>query len=273
MSRLTNFRSFCVLCMLVVGLLWHALPAHASIDPYGHVTFGHKPSVSPSLIMEIFFQDYFGNEGVNAYVGRYNSTFGEPTWAANSPYQGATLGDHFFCIEAQVFVGNNYKTYEIFDLANVPKPAGPDGLPMAEDKANLIRELWGRFFDQTETNIGAAAFQLAIWEIVYEDYVADVEDRNSNWNLRSGNFRTDSATNDANAAVTQALTWLRLLDGDGPRAHLLGLSNLNNQDFVIQVHPIPEPASLAIWSLIGLSFVGAGMRRRRRLRAAQPNGR
>ena len=86
----------------------------------------------------------------------------------------------------------------------------------------------------------AAAFSLAIWEIVYEDFTGT-----ANWDVTvdgtpgDGGFATDYAY------ASIANDWLHSLDGTGPRAELRVFSLEGGQDFLVAV---PEPMTIILLS-------------------------
>jgi hypothetical protein len=108
----------------------------------------------------------------------------------------------------------------------------------------------------TSTTDSSAAFQLALWEILFEGGTYGGLD------VSSGNFQaTGNAT-----AITLANSWLAALDaGDAATTALFLLSSPSHQDFLTDSNsPLlltPEPGSLA---LLGVAILAAMFTRRRR---------
>jgi len=134
-----------------------------------------------------------------------------------------------FCIEIEQNASSSYSNYTVGTLDSV----------LDSGTASAMRELWGRYYDESWMNTGnsiynvqAAAFQTAVWELIY-DGIEDVD-------LAHGGF---SMT--ANESIMSlANTWLGSLDGSGPKADLRILSNASHQDFVVEV---PEPMTLVMF--------------------------
>ncbi|HPS55845.1 MAG TPA: hypothetical protein PLP05_09610 [Sedimentisphaerales bacterium] len=189
-------------------------------------------NVSPGQQFDVTFTGY-ANYGV-VYTGVYNLTL------TNSTFE-YPLNSRAFCIEPQLGTTTN-RTYNVVDLKDAPEPQGPNGDPMGVERADLLRELFGRNYDSVVDNKTAAAFQLAVWEIVF--------DGSSN-NFTAGNFFINSVLTDT---ITLASNWLAAIDGTGPMANLVGLSNLNYQDFVT-IYTVPVPGAV-ILSSMGVALVG-----------------
>lgn len=152
-----------------------------------------------------------------------------------------------FCVEIRqdVDFGGHY-VYDLAPVAQVPNTS-----PMGATKADELSELWGRYFSIVVDNDSAAAFQLAVWEIVNDTQL----------DLHAGNFQTvlgpGQTTDGAYVALAQG--WLNSLDGTGPKQHLVGLTNSDYQD---QITTIPAPA--AAWGGLALlaACIAAGIRKR-----------
>jgi hypothetical protein len=166
---------------------------------------------------------------------------GKFNWTKDSgDYDGVDGDFSSFCIELVEQVGNgNQYTFGIETTADAPNTMPPG---MGAAKADLLSEYFGRFIDVADmsSNKEMAAFQLGVWEIVYDDGL-DLED---------GDFRVMSDGNE-NAL---AQSWLNALDGSGPRIGLDALVAEGIQDQVV----VPEPASL----VMALAAMLVAMRRR-----------
>jgi hypothetical protein len=152
-----------------------------------------------------------------------------------------------FCIEPREFVsqGSTY-TYDFSDLSQGATNIGGMGVT----KANLLRELFGRYYPVIGAPIDAehaSAMQIAIWEIVRED--------SAPLDVYTGNVVFEDPQDQA--ALDLAQTYLHSLTGTGPFAdNLYALTFDGVQDVVIQVQ-IPEPVeTLATGlALIALSLM------------------
>ncbi|MGH7242255.1 MAG: PEP-CTERM sorting domain-containing protein [Phycisphaerales bacterium] len=195
-------------------------------------------SVSPGVGCE--FSTDSGNSWTGTIAGSMNWTrdIGNP-----GTYAGLQGNFSTFCIEVTQHVGFG-GTYDYFQntVANGPYPADINfNLPMGGTKAGQLAELFGRQYNTLATNTDFGAFQMAVWEIVY-DNGSDVN---------SGVFQI------RNAATEQALanTWLSSIDGSGPiMGGLFALSSAEAQDQIV-----PGPGSFA---LAGFGGLVAARRRR-----------
>lgn len=166
-------------------------------------------------------------------------------WTRTGGTYGGAQGEFMtFCTELteHVRAGTDY-CYDIMTLESAPNTGA-----MGAGKANLVRELFGRYytpaFGVALNQTRAVAMQLAIWEIVYEN--------SGVLNLAGGSVRL---TNNHGAGVALAQSYLDSLDGTGPlNTTIVVMSKAGAQD-----HIVPTPGAMA---LAGLGLLAAGRRRR-----------
>lgn len=168
------------------------------------------------------------------------------TWTrTGGSYTGAQGNFTAFCLElTEIIQEPNSYTYKVVPLTAAPDGDGIFTFPLSATQADQLAELWGRHYstlDPLSAN-DCGAFQLAIWEIVYDPnlIINDVGD--------SLIFGADPMV------LAQAQAYLSSIDGTGPRATLEAFTHPDFQDQVI-----PAPGALA---LLGLGGLIAGRRRR-----------
>ena len=173
-------------------------------------------------------------------AGVYNWTrsAANPGSFAGVPLPGQTFGA--FCLEPdQAFASGSNVPFTVSDLASAPDN-GSYG-PLGAAKSDEIRELWGRFRSTIgNDNTRAAAFQVAIWEIVTD----------TGHDLSGGNFVADASTAAGATIKSQAQTYLNQLNGAGPKANLFALTSPIDQDQVFEV-PTTTPLVKGMTATIG----------------------
>jgi hypothetical protein len=205
-----------------------------------------------------------------------------------------------FCIEVNQFVSTNSNyNYNIVHPSAAPLtgsgtwvPGDLDGNgPMAAARASLLGELWANYHGTiaaaatlSAKNVLAAAFQMAIWEIVYDGAtpsegltLAKPASGDPNYATRGKQFWVKRPSNSAtgnDALIRQAFDtaqgWLAAIGPDGllnnKTTYIVALSSLTAQDQITE--QAPEPATFVAWSVLGLVFGGAHVVRRRRASSA-----
>ena len=171
-----------------------------------------------------------------------------------------------FCVDLKQTATGSVQPYDLTVLQAAPQDGGSVYSPMGSMKANAIRQLWGAHFSEINgVAANAAAFQLAIWEIIYEN--APGADPINGWTLSSGNVIAQ-----AGAAVDIANGYLAtMFDAEvTPAADLFAVTNMTGdetyQDFVVQIPggytpPVPEPVTV-VTGFLGLCGLGSYVRRR-----------
>jgi len=163
-----------------------------------------------------------------------------------------------YCVELNQHVwGGPSFHFDVVPVSQVPQPGVGTPTPgsgMGADKALLLRELWGTFFSAATTADLQTAFQIAVWEIVFENPT-------NGYSVYTGTFKEAYSSSEP-GYVGQAQTWLNwILTHDGPLASLTGLSSPDYQD---QITAVPAPSGLLLLGLGGVGLFGAARRTRRK---------
>ena len=217
------------------------------------------PSLASALTLQ--FDNVFG-ESVYVSSPSFNSTTsaGRFNWtvvavADNDNPWSFHAGDKIitFCCELQG-MGSNPHDYE---FAESPKDVPGSMGGMGENKAKVLTSLfWNNYATAaTGTKQEAAAFQMCVWEIVYET-IADINNPSASLDVGDGVITIDAVDDETDALANSWLenVYLASQISDG----LLGLANGQDQLYYV---PVPAPVALAGVGLLG---VIAG---RKRLRA------
>lgn len=230
------------LLSLVVGLI---LVGAAQADPLA-VT-AKLNGVSPAVQINFKLQDKAGSPALQSTsAGSFNWT----TVSTNS-WLGAQFST--FCIELNQYIspGSSY-TYSVVNLEAGTNPGvgigGPGTTgPLGQDRADKLRQLWGMHYDEVNSNITAAAFQIAIWEIIYGQYFTP--------------YTTGAAA--ATAAINLSNAWVadvQVRDESQFEHRLVAITNGTAQD-QLTLHT-PVPASLVLAGVGMVSVLGWTRRRR-----------
>lgn len=163
-----------------------------------------------------------------------------------------------FCIELQEPAPTSTYTYQVA----MPEDAynSITGQTMGTTKANYIRELWAKYYDNSwgssgphtaGQNAAAEAFAVAIWEILYEDLPATP----LGWDVSTDGTAGIRGFRAEELDTVTANNWLHSLTGSGAKADLRVFVNQGQQDYLVAV---PEPATVLLLGLGGLlSLMGA----------------
>jgi len=210
----------------------------------------------PTLGDTINVSTYNYNVGLGVRIYNPVTAANQDTMASifklNSDY-GTLYG---FCVDLYdtAYVPSKYEGVQVADLPS----DGYMGLP----KAQAIGKLYSMAYTNSvkTSNIDAAAFQLAIWNIVYD----------TDATVTGGTFKVitdDGIYGNVNSAKAKADGWLAALPNWTGTAGILGLRNINDnfteskyQDYVI---PVPAPGAILLASM-GMGLVG-WLRRRQAL--------
>jgi hypothetical protein len=180
----------------------------------------------------------------DAGVYKWTRSAANPGTYAGHPSPGQNFDA--FCLEPdQELPSAPNIPYTVVDLESAP-PEGSSIGTMGAVKANQVRELWARFRAAVGTdNTKAAAFQMALWEIVAD----------SGKDLAAGAFKADTTTATGQAVKDQAQAWLDQVNGAGPKANLLALTSPCDQDQIFEcpAKPPTTPLKPGMTSTIGFS--------------------
>lgn len=168
---------------------------------------------------------------------------------ADAPFESANGTHVTFCTDVHQYVSSNTSKFEF-----VPVSAMPDGSPMGEDKAAAIQKLYngaaGAQLAPGATNNFAAAFQLAVWEVI-SDY--NTNTGLSSINLTGGTFKAKKTDGSSlSSGVMSAFnTIIGYLSQDyQTNIPIMGIASGTKQDQIIEgVIPSPGAAMLAACGL------------------------
>ena len=170
------------------------------------------------------------------------------------------------CIEIfQDLTPNQIISFDLTDieLAPVPGQAVPTPItagPMGATKAALLQELYSRTYSDNLSDAERAAFQLAIWEIVYDGDLNVVAPYGKLYGY-SNMYQSQSLT----ALAQSYLNAVALDDNFMPIDGLTALVNDDYQDIAIIVpESLVVPLPGAVWGGLALLGTLAGIRARRR---------
>jgi len=184
-------------------------------------------------------------------------------------------GDQFstFTAELTGFVtpGETY-SYEAVKVEDMPGNA--DSSAMGAFRAGLLQDLFDNHYTESVngSTLHAAAFQVAVWEIAYEDRLAEFGSGGGPplSELLAADADTFVVSNDS-AVVDLANTWLDELTGTVLNSKLIGFGSMaealspNQISMQSVIVPLPAPFWLAG---IGLSAVVVARKKLRRLAGA-----
>lgn len=197
------------------------------------------------------------------------STDPNNNWAYD-PLQGTSFDA--FCIQAnQNTPTSGYQVFTVTDLKDAPI-GGTGTQPMGSLRALLLSELWANNESTAVSggNLTSAAFQMAVWEIVFEDLsgLPDPSDAGFVTALQNKLEVNSTATGKGSVYTTttnvanQANIYLDGLDLLGSKSTLRALSSGTYQDQMFLTNaPIPPsgaPVPAAVWGGLALfGLVGA----------------
>lgn len=251
------FRCLCFLCACALGA---AAARGDSLNPWiGQKVKAELTDISPSTHLEVLYDaDGSGSGSAELLTGRTGVFNWVPQAGSNNifPFNRAFQS---FCIDIQ----QAYETPSTFTIARletspVTDPpgvagSGPNSTFMSVQQADYLRELWGESYagiwtgTAQEQVVKATAFQLTIWEILFESSTSTTN------RLGGGYFKVKYGTTTPPSYVTQANAYMAATYDTGYSAYetnLIALTSTYGQDHLALV---PLPA--ACWG--GLALMGA----------------
>lgn len=167
---------------------------------------------------------------------------------------GGGLGDFFaWCLDLGAYLGST-GNYEITET-----PFQNGGVDLMQAGIDRISAVFNANFsdDVTSSNIKSAAFQLALWETVYD----------TDFNISTGDFQAASGNASVNDVAQGYLT--AAMDYDGPDLWKVlflestdgGPDGIGRKQNLVTVAAVPLPASV-LMLLAALGAIGMTARRR-----------
>jgi hypothetical protein len=178
-------------------------------------------------------------------------------------FAGILNGNAFstFCTDIyQSFGWNNLGspyTYELKTVAETQTLWGTS--PYTGGSYGQVSKLFTTAYASVYNSVTSAAFQFALWELLYE--------KNGSYDVADGSFKLGGDAAGTVAARSQANQWLASLANasEGYSVQSLysgpGQRPGNQQDFLVAT-PVPEPQSYAL-ALVSLGIVAGYARRKR----------
>jgi hypothetical protein len=187
------------------------------------------------------------------YVGTSGLTY-SPPGVTSSPLAGGimmqnlTAGGSFaaWCVDIFTWLNNSASG------TNYTLTPGANFYSGSPDKVLALERLASQHLASLSTVSDSGAFQLAVWEIVYET--------GASYSLGTGAFQVGSATG---GAIATANSWLASLGNSAPTMALSVWASGSSQDLAVFAAPVPEPEIYAMM-IAGLGLLGFVARRRKR---------
>ncbi|XVJ57870.1 MAG: hypothetical protein HEQ23_00150 [Tepidisphaera sp.] len=194
---------------------------------------------------------HFGNQR-NVFAGQLRHQIANGTGS-----EAALNGDHrTFCADIAQYVSSSFTPYEVVEIEQVSNVS-----PMGNVKAGAIRAIYtaagSSAIASNATASLAAAFQLAVWEIV-----TDYNGTAGSLSITAGDFRaTKTDGSSLSATVLGHLTTLfaAATSSNEGSPQLAGLRSGSAQDQLVMGFSIPTPGTAV---LAGFGVLCLGRRRR-----------
>ena len=220
-----------------------AFAAHADSVDVEFLGVGNGSTASVSLNDSLRF----------VFIGQLNHRFSN---AAGEPIEGDYVT---YCTDLTQYVTHSARTYTVEHLKDMPK--SPNVPSMGTDRAqaifDLVKAAKGKQLGEDADRTFTAAFQLALWEIVY-----DFDGQAASLDTGAGAFKVNNVRAEHEQAVNSHLTSLFSEIGNGGTGEgLYGVASWEAQDQLLVV-PLPAPVLLG-----GIGLGALVVARRRFIRA------
>ena len=183
-----------------------------------------------------------GDHSMGVFAGQLKHTI-----LSGTGLGAGLVGDHLtYCVDLYEYVKSAPTTYTIVSLSELP-----DSSPMGSARAGGVYDMvaWaaGQQFDPNISKDFAAAFQIALWEIV-TDY--DPSIGTASLDVTTGLLKVrDSSGGPLSSGISGYLTAMFDAVGtDSARRGIIGLRSFGAQDQIAAI-PAPGPIALAVASL------------------------
>jgi hypothetical protein len=216
---------------------------------------------------------FLGSEPESGTSGLFRLGTQNPVGALASALTNPEFG---FCIELTQNFSGIFSTYNVGDLTTANDPVIPAIGAVTVAKANLVRQLWSVFYNESWESAGpysdatiaaCIAFSGTLYEIL-SDFdgvsLSSLDVNSGNFTILGAGFLAPGDNSFINTNVPLvAETYISVLSlaYDGPLANLVALTSPTQQDYIVEV--VPEASSLVMAGM-GSLVLAISYRLRRR---------
>jgi uncharacterized membrane protein YgcG len=164
-----------------------------------------------------------------------------------------------FCAEVNVTItaGKTYRfrLISLLEPTNYGLEATPEGIRAAERRTTLIRELFGRYYQENKTAHpeDTYAFQVALWELTHE---TEPMDRAVSFDLFAGDFQANYPKEQAPDYVLKAQAYLDSLTGND--AIYYENQEINGRE-LIRLQGLPNAEGIVAQAQYALRYINGGV--------------